>query len=370
MRICYVLLSPTWGMHEYTADLVTRRQAAGDDVDLVTTSRAPREPYAPGISIHMPVSLTNTGFSLEGMMRLPAVPRVAREIRSLRPDVVHFTGPHLWNPLLVDRLHAAGARVVHTLHDLHPHLGAAYGRLLYLWNGRVQRAADHLLVHGQLFRDELIEHSVPASRVTCALLTFPFVSNWVDRCQGHAPTPIQYEPFALFAGRLARYKGIGVLVEAATIAGVRVCIAGPGSAQRLLPPSLPDNVQLRNQFIDDADLADLFRRCGVVVLPYLEASQSALVAAAYFYQKPVIVTEAGALPEYVIEGATGWIVPEGDASALASALREALRDPGRLSVMGHIGRAWWERQRRAESGTLDEMYRSVRGANPLAGQPC
>ena len=42
MRICYVVLSPTFGMHQYTADPANRMAAAGHELHLVTTTRAPR----------------------------------------------------------------------------------------------------------------------------------------------------------------------------------------------------------------------------------------------------------------------------------------------------------------------------------------
>ena len=46
-RICYVLLSPTLGMHQYTADLANRMVRADHDVSLVTTSHYPRDRYLP-----------------------------------------------------------------------------------------------------------------------------------------------------------------------------------------------------------------------------------------------------------------------------------------------------------------------------------
>ena len=51
MRICYVLLSPTYGMHQYTADLANRMLDAGHDVRLVTTATAPRDRYSPRLDI-------------------------------------------------------------------------------------------------------------------------------------------------------------------------------------------------------------------------------------------------------------------------------------------------------------------------------
>lgn len=81
-----------------------------------------------------------------------------------------------------------------------------------------------------------------------------------------------------------------------------------------------------------------------------------MIAAVYFFAKPVIVTRSGALSETVIEGETGWVVPPNDVDHLASALRHALADPDRLQRMGLAGRLWYDRQRLLERHTLHDMY--------------
>jgi glycosyltransferase involved in cell wall biosynthesis len=118
-------------------------------------------------------------------------------------------------------------------------------------------------------------------------------------------------------------------------------------------------VEVRNRLVGDEEAVELFSRCGLVVLPYVEASQSAQVAAAYFFRKPVIVTCVGALPEYVIEGETGWVLPAEDAQALTDTMQAALQDPARLERMGQAGRAWYDRERKAEGTALQEMYARV-----------
>jgi glycosyltransferase involved in cell wall biosynthesis len=137
---------------------------------------------------------------------------------------------------------------------------------------------------------------------------------------------------------------------------VGVVIAGPGRLQRCVRGPLPSNVKLQPGLAGDEQAVDWFRRCGLVILPYVEASQSALVAAAYFFAKPVAVSRVGALPEYVVEGQTGWLVPPGDAQALTEALAVALADPQRLARMGRAARAWYEQQRQAEGIALQAMY--------------
>jgi starch synthase len=367
MRLCYVLLSPTFGMHQYTGDLANRMQAAGHEVYVVTTSRAPRDRYAPAITLHTPLAATTTGFSLEGLN--PRTPRVLRKlqclIRDLQPDIVHLTGPHLWNPSLLQSLRQAGIPTVHTLHDLHPHAGAVYGRLLYLWNGLVRRRAGHLLVHGQGHRQALIAQGLDAAQVTCTRLTHLFVSYTREQALRQALPSISYEPWALLAGRLAAYKGLDVLAEAVwqlerdAVGYPIAVVAGPGSLRGLVRGILPPGLEVRNHLIQDDEAIDLFSRCALVLLPYVEASQSALVAAAYFFNKPVIVTRTGALAEYVVDGDTGWVIPPRDPHALAGALRAALSDPARLVRLGQAARAWYDQQHRLETTDLHDMYGRV-----------
>ena len=366
MRLCYVLLSPTWGMHQYTADLANRMAAAGNEVHLVTTRHAPRDRYAPEVEIHTPVATKDSGFSADGIRRAaPGIRRVSEVLRELGPDVAHLSGPHLWNPLLLRSLRRAGIPTVHTLHDLHPHAGAAYGRLLYGWNGWVKREADHLLVHGERWRRE-----IGGGAVTVTPLTHLFVGYEMGQALRTGGQEAAYEPWALFVGRLLPYKGLEVLIEAARRlegdGAVGIVIGGSGRLETVAPGPLPANVEVRKGLVGDGEVVALFRRCGLVVLPYIEASQSALVAAAYYFHKPVIVTRTGALPEYVVEGETGWVVEPGDAAALADALAEALGaalgDPARLARMGEAGRAWYEGQRRREEQSLRAMYGRVGGA--------
>ncbi len=145
-----------------------------------------------------------------------------------------------------------------------------------------------------------------------------------------------------------------------------VILAGLGQPEHLGPGPIPPNVEVRNRLIGDQEAIDLHSRCGIVVLPYIEASQSAQIAAAYCFRKPVIVTRTGALPEYVVPGETGWVIPPNDPLALADRLEEALKDPDRLARMGNAGYEWYERERQAEEKTLQEMYVAIAEGTPLA----
>jgi glycosyltransferase involved in cell wall biosynthesis len=209
-----------------------------------------------------------------------------------------------------------------------------------------------------------------ADRVTQVPLLHLFVSYESEQRllqqQSSTPTPAAQNgaPFALFFARLEPYKGIDVLLTALRqLEGqspVQAIIAGQGDVEPYTRRGLPTNVELRNRQIGDEEAIELFKNCLVVVLPYLDATQSALVAAAYFFGKPVIVTRAGALPEYVVTGKTGWVIEPRDAPALAACLHQASSDRLTLAQMGQAGREWYMTQRRAERHALHMMYEQVR----------
>lgn len=378
MRITYICLSSTLGMHQYTADLANRMSERGHEVHLVSTARLPRDRYAAGLHQCTPLANRTTGFSSEGLQPR-TFRRLAATLKSLQADVNHFTAPHLWNPLLLRRLQGA---TIHTLHDLDPHHGSRLptSLLIRLWNRLVWRSADHILVHGQVYRRQLLAHGLSATRVTATPLLHLMFSHAVEsrlRRQSLDLTPPDSQrPFALFFGRLLPYKGLDVLLSAwrwlgesgqsAAKAAPSLVVAGPGELAASWHGPLPAGVEFRNCWIDDEETAALFGACAVVILPYISATQSALVAAAYFFGKPVIVTDSGALAEYVQPGVTGWITPPGDAALLAQAIAAAFADPDRREQMGAAGRAWRHQQQALEFATLQHVYEQLAGADRTA----
>ncbi len=384
MRICYVVLSPTFGMHQSTADLANLQAAPEPDggsespneVTVVTMFGAPVDRYAPQIAMRPIVSVRGTGLQRTNI-NLRSLWKVYRAIVDARPAVVHFNSPHIWNPILLFLLRRARIHTVQTIHDLDPHSGTGYGRLLYIWNNLVIRLATHILVHGQIYRARLIERGVKPDRITCIPLLHLFLSYAnVHQLESKASVatldrinPNEVEPFALFFARLEAYKGVDVLIEAmrqieTQLPRLRAIIAGEGNIQHFAPGKLPANIQIRNRLIKDDEAIDLFRQCSLVVLPYVDATQSALIASAYFFGKPVIVTRTGALPEYVIAGETGWVIKPRNPQALAECLLAAFSDSAQLVEMGKAGQAWYQTQRHQAQLELLAMYRQTAALRP------
>ena len=365
MRIAYVLLSPTFGMHQYTADLAHRMMQAGHQVHLVTARRYPADRYDPAIPVICPSRAESTGFALEALQP-GACRRIAKAIEALEPDVVHLTGPHTWNTAVMRHLQRCGIPSVHTLHDLDPHAGGAYQHLLRAWNRSVMHRADQILVHGERYRKRLTDAGLAVDRVTFSPLLHLFVSHGGLQEASRLARAVAYEPFVLFFGRLEPYKGLGLLIGAWSRLGstdASLVLAGAGDLSRSWVKPLPRGIELRNRLVGDREAMDLFRRCSIVVLPYSKASQSALIAAAYYFSKAVVVSPSGALPEYVVPGETGWVVDPCDEDGLAAVLGNALSGTDRLRRMGQAGRNWYERQRDQEMGVLESMYeRAINGS--------
>jgi glycosyltransferase involved in cell wall biosynthesis len=140
-------------------------------------------------------------------------------------------------------------------------------------------------------------------------------------------------PTVLFFGRMWPYKGLDVLLRAQpqisrAIPDATFVIAGQGESLERYRRQIEDAgcFRLINRWIGTDERAELFRAATVVVLPYIEATQSAIVPVAYGYARPVVATSVGALPEVVREGETGLLVPPHDEHALAGALIRVLGD--------------------------------------------
>lgn len=138
----------------------------------------------------------------------------------------------------------------------------------------------------------------------------------------------------LFFGLIKRYKGLDLLLKAMpelikAIPDVRLLIAGEvyGSdsqyTELIQSEGLTRHVEARFSFIPDNEVAAIFGRASLCVLPYRGASQSGVIALSYAFGIPVLASRLEGLAEYVDEGSTGLLVdarPEPDPHDLAKAM--------------------------------------------------
>ena len=94
------------------------------------------------------------------------------------------------------------------------------------------------------------------------------------------------------------------------------------------------NIEIINEYIEDDMVAELFQRASVVVLPYVEGSQSGIIPIAYSFHKPVVVTDVGSISEVVDNGITGFIIPPKDSESIAKAVSTILNNNELRKQMG------------------------------------
>jgi glycogen synthase len=106
------------------------------------------------------------------------------------------------------------------------------------------------------------------------------------------------------------------------------------------------------------DLHGWYDAATLFVHPTLYEGSSIVTLEAMAHRRPVVASRAGGLPDKVIPGVTGWLVPPGNEEALAAAIVKALSDPSRLLALGAAGRALVEKDFswRAATDRLLSLY--------------
>jgi glycosyltransferase involved in cell wall biosynthesis len=262
--------------------------------------------------------------------------QLVHRLRRLDPDVIHVQQGHYAFNLLLGRL--GGVPLVLTAHEvmdrrrarMAPHRVPQWPYTLGL------RRADRVIVHGEAVRAEVVAKGVDPSRVHVLPRAAPRLSRETGDADG---TTI------LLFGRIWPYKGLEYLVAAEPaisrrVPDVKIVIAGEGEKLARYRRSMahPERFEVHDRFVSREEREQLFRRAGVVVLPYVDASTSAVIPIAYAHRKPVVVTSVGGLPGDVEDGRTGLVVPPRDPAALAKALVRLLLDDGMRRELGDAGR--------------------------------
>ncbi|MFO0959119.1 MAG: glycosyltransferase [Isosphaeraceae bacterium] len=187
------------------------------------------------------------------------------------------------------------------------------------------------------------------------------------------PVPIPDAPELACVARLAEQKGLPTLIEAAGLLrsrGVdfRLTIIGDGPLRGEIE-SLIDRLDLGGSvrlagWQGNAEVRALFERSRALVLPSYAEGLPVVIMEALALGRPVVSTWVAGIPELVRPGRSGWLVPPGDAQALADAMDEVLRtSPETLEAMGRRGALDVQERHnaRTEAATLLGLIRASLG---------
>jgi glycosyltransferase involved in cell wall biosynthesis len=163
------------------------------------------------------------------------------------------------------------------------------------------------------------------------------------------------EPVLLFFGFVRRYKGLRHLIQALALVReqlpAKLLVVGEFWEDERPYRELVDQLGLgtaiifHNAYVPNDEMARYFSACDVVVMPYLEATQSGVAQLAIGFEKPMIATSVGGMAETIHDGQTGLIVPPSDVAALSAAIlryfNENLAEPFAANIRSDKDRGSW-----------------------------
>jgi glycosyltransferase involved in cell wall biosynthesis len=261
--------------------------------------------------------------------------RTARYLNRTRPRLIVF---NWWHPffgmaygsivaLLTPKMRR---RVCFLCHNVHPHERHLLERILcaYAFLG-----VRNFIVHSEEDRRRLLTLKPDA----CTRRNgHPVYSQFsagprLDKASARARLGLPADgKVVLFFGLIRPYKGLMHLLDAMPLVRRQVdatlLVAGEfyddkgKYTARVASHGMTDQVIFKDQYIPNEEVGIYFAAADVVVLPYIEASQSGIIPIAYDFATPVITTRVGGLPEAVVEGETGLLVDPGQPEALAKAI--------------------------------------------------
>lgn len=268
-------------------------------------------------------------------IKLAKLPWFFRVIQRTRPDVLHLNNCHVWYIFTLPWLRRRYP-IVSTLHDVEPHPGLDDSWRKHREIEALARLSHQIFVHGEKLEEELLAKYPALSPTQITVIPIGEFS-FFTRYPNHM---IEDGNAVLFFGRIRAYKGLEYFIKAAGLVAQKMpeakfLIAGDGDLrpyQKLFDGG--DNFEIYNRYVPDHQIPALFNRASIVVLPYTQASQSAVIPVAFAFEKPVVTTNVGSLAEVVEDGRTGLIVPPRDAAALADAILRLLSDADLRNTLG------------------------------------
>jgi glycosyltransferase involved in cell wall biosynthesis len=293
--------------------------------------------------------------------------RLESRIARRPPDVLHLQ----WSPIppldrhFVARIAKRGVPVVVTAHNVGRRSDEPGS---WLDRQPILALADRIVVHSESSAARLRElHPGVAPKIRRIPPGVEPPSRR-DRAAARAELGLAAEePVALFAGLIRPYKGVDLLLRAfartaPNLPGARLVVAGLPRAREPFAAEHGADGRVRFElgYLPRDRFESYLVAADVVVLPYLETDESAVLGAALAADRPVVASRTGGLPETIGERfAEEMLVEPGDVDGLARALERRLAD---RALCERVGRAAGEEVRRrfrwetAADETL-ELYR-------------
>ncbi len=266
-------------------------------------------------------------------------PELARRVASFRPDVAICAMPALLDGEMASVLRRLGVPFAVVIHDADLHPGDGVPLQMRIQRRLMRQASALIALSSHVetrLREQLGASAPPLLRARLPPFRFD-VPETTARAHGG---PLRLLSF----GRLLPYKGLDLLADALALLGARADLAvrvvgqGPESPELARLRTLP-NVSVENRWVPEAEVGRLLAWSDALVLPYREASQSGVAAAAISARRQVVATRVGGLAEQ-FAGEELALMCEPDPWSIAQAINRLVAQPAGRSVAPDLQAAW------------------------------
>lgn len=295
-----------------------------------------------GESIPEAASFLNIAFDRKkpfSFLNLVSYFKIVLYILKSKADIIFFNTPHPVN-IFISCLFFWKKQILY-IHDPLPHSGLGFvDRFFYnLEKALLYRICDSFIVSSNAMMQAALENrSLKSKEDKIKVIYLGMLENLAFDIK--YPTE-KYD--VLFFGRIESYKGLDILNEAMKLLvheNINCLIAGKGDIKKAFPDitSLSSNIIRLDEYLDDRKLADLICASKIIVLPYNDATGTQAIQAAFYYNKPVIATNTGSMPEYIKNMQSGMIIPAKDPRSLANSIMTLVNDDELRIKMGDTGK--------------------------------
>lgn len=293
--------------------------------------------------------------------------RVGRALRQLRPDVViaaywmPFMAPCLGT--ILRQFDAKQTKRIGLVHNIIPHERRPGDQVLSRY---FTGACDGFMTLSTSVKEELADFSKAPVR-TSPHPIYDTYGEQVEQQTAREHLGLDKDGrYLLFFGYIRAYKGLELLLEAMADSrvrelGITLILAGEYYGNQahyenlMATLGIEDRVVAHTSFIANDQVKYYFGAADLVVQPYKTATQSGISQLAYHFEKPMIVTRVGGLPEIVPQGEAGYVIDQ-DAAELADAVLDFYQNEKAVSLKEGVARMKQQFSWTVFTATLEELF--------------
>lgn len=337
------------GLATFNERLIREFMAEGHDASIVTFSLQYPEFLFPGKTQYSndapphDLKITKAVNSINPFNWIRTGLRLRRE----DPDILLLK---YWTPFMapcfgtIIRMVSKKTKVVVICDNIIPHEKHFFDDF---FNRYFLNACDAFICMSESVRNDLISYLPKAPHILTPHPVYDTFGDAVPRVEALQKFGLKEDDkVVLFFGFIRAYKGLDILLEAMADtrvreSGIKAIIAGEyyedaAPYKKMIQDlHLSDALIVRDDFISNEEVKYYFSAADIVVQPYKSATQSGISQICYSFEKPMVVTRVGGLPEIVPHMQCGYVC-EVNASSIADAMIDFFNHGKRPDFHPHI----------------------------------